>query len=156
MGFTGLARIDGYRMERRLADTLSGVEHRDYFEAIAEDFTAIFKRLGHAGVMPHAFLAVGFARTGSDPSLKPLSIKVSNCMDQYGRWSSDKVGQDFEVRYEPLRNRRQQLSAAGWTVSDRDPRNRRAAARRGPSLARRSTAGPGSASGGFARDGRSQ
>jgi hypothetical protein len=120
MGFTGLARIDGHRIERWVVDVLAGVDTKDYFEVLREEIDSAFHRLGYAGLIPHAFLAVGFARVRPTDDLRPLSIVISNSLDQENRFSSGALGSDFKIHAEPLGNRRQQVLAVGWPVSDDD------------------------------------
>ena len=118
MGFTGLARIDGHRMERWVVEVLSGVEAADYFKVLTDDITAAFRRLGHTGRIPHAFLAVGFARDRQTGDLRPLSIIISNSFDSDGNFSVSSVGDAFQLRAEPLGNRRQLVRSVGWPVAD--------------------------------------
>lgn len=117
MGYTGLARFGKHRTERWVADTLSGVEPRDYFEALSIGLNAEFKRLGYAGKIPHAFVAVGYARLGKSDLLKPLSVTVSNSLNEEGRFEVNALERMFRIHVEPLGNRRQLVLSAGWTVT---------------------------------------
>jgi hypothetical protein len=120
MGFTGLARIDGHRIERWVVDVLAGVDAKDYFKALRGEIDSAFRRLGHAGLIPHAFLAVGFAGVRSAGDLRPLSIVISNSLDEQGRFSPTALGSNFKIHSEPLGNRRQQVLTVGWPVRDDD------------------------------------
>ena len=44
MGFTGLARIDGFRMERWVADALRSVPTDEYFNVLAQKMGTAFDR----------------------------------------------------------------------------------------------------------------
>jgi hypothetical protein len=118
MGFTGLARIDGHRMERWVAEILSGVEAADYFRVLTDEIAAAFQRLGQTGRIPHAFLAVGFARDRKTEDLRPLSIIISNSLDSNGNFAVGSLGDEFQLRAEPLGNRRQLVRSVGWPVAD--------------------------------------
>jgi hypothetical protein len=118
MGFTGLAWIDGHRMERWVADVLNGVDQADYFTTLAAQITATFDQLGLTGQLSHAFLAVGFARARSTGDLLPVAITVSNSLNDKGRFATSALQDRFAVRAEPLGNRRQQIFSVGWPVED--------------------------------------
>jgi hypothetical protein len=118
MGFTGLARIDGHRMERWVVEVLSGVPEADYFTVLTDEITAAFRRLGHTGRIPHAFLAVGFARDRQTTDLRPLNIIISNSLDSKGNFSVNSLGDKFRLNAEPLGNRRQLVRSVGWPVAD--------------------------------------
>ena len=118
MGFTGLARIDGHRMERWVVEVLSGVPEADYFTVLTDEITAAFRRLGHTGRIPHAFLAVGFARDRQTTDLRPLNIIISNSLDSKGNFSVNSLGDKFRFKAEPLGNRRQLVRSVGWPVAD--------------------------------------
>jgi hypothetical protein len=118
MGFTGLARIDGHRMERWVAELLTGVEAADYFKVLTDGITKAFRRLGHTGRIAHAFLAVGFARDRQTDDLRPVSIVISNSLDSRGNFSVSSLGDDFRLSAEPLGNRRQAVRSVGWPVPD--------------------------------------
>ena len=118
MGFTGLARIDGHRMERWVSDVLIGVEPADYFRVLTNEIDSAFRRLGHSGRIPHAFLAVGFARVRPSGELRPLSIIISNSLDSQGKFSTASLGDEFRFIAEPLGNRRQLIQTVGWAVTD--------------------------------------
>ena len=87
MGFTGLARIGGHRMERWVAEKLTGVNTNDYFTVLAHEITKAFQDSGQTGRMPHALLAVGFERVTPTGDLRPMSIIVSNSLDSQGEFS---------------------------------------------------------------------
>lgn len=120
MGFTGLARIDGYRIESWVANVLAKVDTKDYFKVLMGEIDSAFRRLGHAGIIPHAFLAVGFAATRQTEDFRPLSIIISNSLNQQGRFTPTAPGNDFKIHVKPLGNRRQQVLTVGWPVSDDD------------------------------------
>lgn len=49
MGFTGFARIGGFRMERWVADVLRGVPTEEYLNVLFREIGAIFNRLRRSG-----------------------------------------------------------------------------------------------------------
>jgi FAD/FMN-containing dehydrogenase len=118
MGFTGLARIDGFRIERWVSDVLKGVQPSAYFMTITQKIGEAFQRMGAAGKEPHAFLAVGFSRLSPDGRIEPLSVTISNSLDANGRFSASAVGPEFAMHVEPLGNRRQVVRSAGWRMRD--------------------------------------
>jgi hypothetical protein len=118
MGFTGLARIDGHRMEHWVAEVLSGVNAADYFKVLTDEITEAFRRSGHTGRIAHAFLAVGFARDRQTEDLRPLSIVISNSLDPEGNFSVRSLGDEFRLSAELLGNRRQLIRSVGWPVPD--------------------------------------
>jgi hypothetical protein len=57
MGFTGFARIGGFRMERWVADTLRGVPTEEYFNVLFRGISSVFDQLRRSERTPQAFLA---------------------------------------------------------------------------------------------------
>jgi hypothetical protein len=105
-------------MERWVVEVLSGVEPANYFKVLTDEITAVFRRLGHTGRIPHAFLVVGFARDRQTEDLRPVSIIISNCLDSSGNFSLTSLGNKFRLRAEPLGNRRQLVRSVGWPVNE--------------------------------------
>jgi hypothetical protein len=114
MGFTGLTRIDGLRVERWVGKVLNGVPSTEYFRVLSKEIDAAFQRLGHSGKIPHAFLAVGYA------SLRPggygyaISVLISNSIDHEGQFSPEALSKSFHIYYDALGNRRQAIQTVGW------------------------------------------
>ena len=59
MGFTGLARIGGVRMEKWVFDVLSGVPANEHLLTLTKETGSAFRKYGRVGKLPHAFLGVG-------------------------------------------------------------------------------------------------
>jgi hypothetical protein len=119
MGFTGLARIDGLRIEAWASKVLVSVSPENYFTVLTREIEAAFNRLGHAGHIPHAFLAAGFMRDQPTSALRPASITISNSFDANGRFAPGQpVARQFTMQIEALGNRRQVAIAAGCPMHD--------------------------------------
>lgn len=117
MGFTGLARVDGMRIEAWASKVLMNVPLENYFEALRQQIETAFVGDGQAGDMPHAFLAVGYASLRPGGPVYPLCVAVSNSFDARGRFSTAvPVSQRFGISVERLENRRQLIVSAGWPV----------------------------------------
>src|ERR1700722_3039971 len=82
MGFTGLARIDGWRIERWMMEILNGVPREEYFSTLARESDAAFQRLGIADTQAHAFLGVGYASDRPGGRVLPLCVTISNSLDR--------------------------------------------------------------------------
>lgn len=118
MGFTGLARIDGLRMEAWVSKVLAGVPTHDYFTVLRDEIDATFHRLRHAGKIPHAFLAAGYASLSPGGRIYPLSIAISNSVDREGHLPTETVASSFKIYLDPLGNRRHAIYSAGWPMRD--------------------------------------
>lgn len=117
MGFTGLARMDGRRIEAWASSVLRDVKPEDYFEVLRQKIEEAFVRDGQAGKMPHAFVAVGYASLQPGGPVYPLSVTVSNSFDSGGRFSTAvPVSPQFSISIERLGNRRQLIVPAGHPV----------------------------------------
>lgn len=118
MGFTGLARIDGLRMEAWVSKVLTGIPTHDYFNVLRDEIDAAFHRLRHAGKIPHAFLAAGYASLTPGGRIYPLSIAISNSVDREGHLPTETVSSSFKIYLDPLGNRRHAIYSAGWPMRD--------------------------------------
>ena len=118
MGFTGLARIDGFRIERWVSQILSGVPTEEYFSVLAREIDAAFLRLGYCGKIPHAFLAVGYAALKPNGQIYPMNIVISNSIGNDGNFSLSALSPEFGVYVEPLFNRRQVIRSVGWPMRE--------------------------------------
>lgn len=117
MGFTGLARIGGLRIEAWVSRVLMGVKLEAHFETLRQEIEKALIREGHAGKMPHAFLAVGYAALQRGGSVYPLSIMISNSLDGSGRFSAGApVCSTFGMSVERLYNRRQLIIPVGYQI----------------------------------------
>ena len=122
MGFTGLARIDGLRMEAWVSKVLDGIPAHDYFNVLREEIDAAFHRLRHAGkipdAFPHAFLAAGYAALTPGGRVYPLSIAISNSVDREGHLPTETVSSSFKIYLDPLGNRHHAIYSAGYRMHD--------------------------------------
>lgn len=118
MGFTGLARIDKWRMERWVADVLGKVPPEQYFTTLTDEIRKTFDRLGISGKQLHAFLAVGYASPQPEAAIEPVCVTISNYLDDSNNLVAAALGPRFRMHIEPLGNRRQLVRAAGWTIRD--------------------------------------
>lgn len=118
MGFTGVARIDGWRIERWAMEIFREVPTSEYFNVLAREITAVFRRNGASGKMPHAFHAVGYASLEPGGRPYPLSVTVSNCLDKRGKFSLEALDDKFRIFIEPLGNRRQLIRSVGWPMGE--------------------------------------
>lgn len=118
MGFTGLARIDGLRMEAWVSKVLTGVPTSDYFPALREAIDTSFQRLGYSGEIPHAFLAAGYASLSPGGRVYPLSIAISNSPDRGGHLPTEALSPSFGIYLDVLGNRHHAIYSAGWPVPD--------------------------------------
>jgi len=113
MGFTGLARIDGLRIEAWISPVLDGVPTENYFEVLRQKIEEAFLRVGQAGRIPHAFLAVGYGSLEPGEAVQPLSVTISNSFDAAGTFSPGaRVSMQFGISVEKLGNRRQLVTCA--------------------------------------------
>jgi hypothetical protein len=119
MGFTGLARISGLRVEAWLGRVLKGVPVENYFQVLRREIEKAFVQEGQAGKMPHAFLAVGYMTDRPGGRVRPFSITISNSFDSAGTFSPDAaVSQQFGISLDTLGNQRQLLTSAGYPMRD--------------------------------------
>jgi hypothetical protein len=95
MGFTGVARIDGWRIERWAMEIFRDVPTSEYFDVLAREITAVFQRNGSSGKVPHAFHAVGYTTFQPGGRVYPLAVTVSNSLDKNGRFSTEALGDTF-------------------------------------------------------------
>lgn len=116
MGFTGVARIDGWRIERWAMEIFRGVPTSEYFDVLSREITAVFRRNDASGKVPHAFHAVGYAGFKPGGRVYPLSVTVSNSLDKQGMFSPEALGDSFRTFIEPLGNRRQMVRSVGWPM----------------------------------------
>jgi hypothetical protein len=117
MGFTGLARLRGQRVEGGVSDVLSKVEPRATFTALKDALQDEFRRLGPAerGI-PHAFLAAGYVGGRGQNGFVPVSVVVANGLDTRGRWDPNRTGARFGISPEELANRRLLMRSVGWAI----------------------------------------
>jgi hypothetical protein len=118
MGFTGLARIGGFRIERWLLEILKDASTDQYFNVIHRETGAAFNRLQPPREIRHAFLAVGYASLEAGGEVHPLSVVISNSLDDYGRFSTAIAPTDFRMNVERLGNRRQLIQSVGWPMRE--------------------------------------
>ena len=118
MGFTGVARIDGWRIERWAMEIFKGVPTEDYFNVLTQEIDDAFDRLGMAGKQPHAFLAVGYASFRPGGRGYPLCVTVSNSLDENGHFSAAALKHKFRMHIEQLGNRRQLIRSVGWPMRE--------------------------------------
>jgi hypothetical protein len=120
MGFTGLARIDGLRIEAWISPVLDGVPTENYFEVLRQKIEeAFFREDKAAGRIPHAFLAVGYGSLEPGETLQPLSVTISNSFDAAGTFSPHAhVSMQFRIKIEKLGNRRQLVTCVGYPMHD--------------------------------------
>jgi hypothetical protein len=119
MGFTGLARIGGFRIERWVADVLSGIPTDEYFNVLAREIGASFDRLRPSGRMPHAFLAAGYASLQPGGRVHPMNVVISNSIDSDGNFAANALQREFTVYVELLGNRRHLVRSVGWPMPDK-------------------------------------
>jgi hypothetical protein len=92
MGYTGLAELDGVRMEQWVTETLVRVDPDSYFSVLASEAEAAVSATGlplkDQGL---AFVTVGYFDLQTDPSggLHPITTAVSNALGDcsYGIWT---------------------------------------------------------------------
>jgi hypothetical protein len=119
MGFTGIARFRGHRLERWVSDTLANVEPGESFLAIRNGLIDEFRRVGPGErKVRQAFLSVGYVTHRGSGYMRPVRVLVSNSLDANGQWSSKVPVSKFEVAAEPLGNRRRLLTSVGYDVKD--------------------------------------
>jgi hypothetical protein len=118
MGFTGLARINGWRIERWAMEIFKDVRTEDYFNVLMREISATFDRRGISGEQAHAFLAVGYASLEPDGEIHPLCITISNSLDGNGCFSPEALTTQFQMQVERLGNRGQLIRSAGWTMRE--------------------------------------
>jgi hypothetical protein len=119
MGFTGFARIDGFRMEKWVADILRGVPPEEYFNVLFRGIGAVFDRIPPSKRKSQAFLATGFASFQPGGRIYPMNVIISNSIDNEGNYKNSALQQEFTVYIEPLGNRRQWVRAVGYPMSDK-------------------------------------
>lgn len=118
MGFTGLARIDGWRIERWAMEIFKNVPTEEYFNVLMREIGATFDRLHISGKQPHAFLTVGYASFQPGGKAYPLCITISNSLDENGRFSTTALKSGFQMLVEPLGNRRQLIRSVGYPMRE--------------------------------------
>lgn len=117
MGFTGLARIDGLRIEAWVSRVLMKVKAEDYFVVLTQQIDMAFRRMGIDGKQAHAFLAVGYAIAGPDDNhVYPYRIVMSNSIDSSGKLTRSALGSGFRMHVRPLGNSRQLIAHVGWPM----------------------------------------
>jgi hypothetical protein len=123
MGFTGIARIRGLRMERWVSDVLSNVEPdpdaitNRTFDALRDAATAEFGRLSSSEQQtPHTFLIVGYVNDQDTGDLRPVRLVISNSLNEQGQLVANPTGPAFDIAFERLGNRRQLLTPVGYAV----------------------------------------
>ena len=119
MGFTGLARINGLRMERWVADALRGVPADEYFNVLAQRIGAEFDRLRPSDRRPQAFLATGYASLEPGGRVYPMNVVISNSIDNNGDFSASAMQREFTIYMEPLGNRRHLVRSVGWPMPNK-------------------------------------
>jgi hypothetical protein len=118
LGFTGLARIDGKRIESWLSDILGAVPAEDYVDTIGREISEVFGKKKLAGELPHAFLMVGFLSDASE-SLAPVAILISNSHDTDWRFTPGEISPNFRTSLRRLENQRQRILTVGWPVKEK-------------------------------------
>jgi hypothetical protein len=119
MGFTGLARINGFRMERWVADALRGVPTDEYFNVLAQKIGAAFDRLRPSDRKPQAFLATGYASLKPGGRVYPMNVVISNSINNNGDFSASAMQREFTIYMEPLGNRKHLVRSVGWPMPDK-------------------------------------
>ena len=119
MGFTGLARIGGVRMEKWVLDVLSGVPANEYLPTLTKEIGSAFRRHGQVGKLPHAFLGVGYSDIY--PNGQPLGAVITNCTVQdenseQPEFSTAKLSSEFSLYVESLGNHRAIIRSVGHPV----------------------------------------
>jgi len=119
MGFTGLARIGDVRMERWMLDVLRGIPANEYLPTLTKEIGSAFRKYGHVGKLPHAFLGVGYSDTY--PNGQPLGAVITNCTvvdeaSEQPEFSTTKLAGEFSLYVESLGNRRAIIRSAGHPV----------------------------------------
>jgi len=102
MGFTGLARIGGFRIERWAADVLRDVPTEEYFNVLTREIGVAFDRLRPSDRKPHAFLATGYASLQPGDRVHPRNVVISNSIDNDGNFSASALQREFTVYVEPV------------------------------------------------------
>ena len=146
MGFTGLARIDGFRMERWVADALRSVPTDEYFNVLAQKMGTAFDRRRSSDRKPQALLATGYASLQPGGRVYPMNVIISNSIDNNGdfrparcsgssrfTWNRSATGGTWCARWAgrcPTRPGRSSSTRSGWSPKrSRQPRARRRSAR---------------------------
>jgi hypothetical protein len=119
MGFTGFARIGGFRMERWVADVLRGVPAEEYFNVLFREIGAVFNQLCSSERKAQAFLATGYASLQPGGRVHPMNVVISNSIDSVGNFSRSALQREFTVYMEPLGNRRQVVRSVGYPMPDK-------------------------------------
>lgn len=119
MGFTGLARIGGVRMEKWVFDVLGGVPANEYLPTLTKEIGSAFRKYRHVGKLPHAFLGVGYSDVY--PNGQPLGAIITNCTVQdetseQPEFSTTKLASEFSLYAESLGNRRAIIRSVGHPV----------------------------------------
>jgi hypothetical protein len=118
MGFTGLARIDGLRVERWVSKVLSDVPTHEYFDILTREIDTAFRRHGHSGKVPHAFLAVGYASLRPGGHIYPMNVIISNSINQDGIFSEQSLSDNFRIFIDPIGNRARVIRSVGWPMRE--------------------------------------
>lgn len=116
MGFSGLARIDGLRIEAWASKILTGVPSHEYFNVLTREIGLAFQRLGHSGEIHHTFLAAGYASLRPEGRVYPMNVVISNCIDNQGNFTPERVSGNFRMYVEDIGNRRRLIRSAGWSM----------------------------------------
>jgi hypothetical protein len=118
MGFSGLARINGLRIERWVGHVLAQVPSHEYFNVLKREIDIAFCRLGCAGKIPHAFLAAGYTSLQPGGHIYPINVIISNSIDHAGKFSAQALSDHFTIYWEPLGNRRRVIHSVGWPMRE--------------------------------------
>jgi hypothetical protein len=118
MGFTGFARIGGFRVERWAADVLRGVPAEEYFNVLFREIGAVFDRLRPSERKPQAFLATGYASLQPGGRIHPMNVVISNSIDNNGNFSASALQREFTAYMEPLGNMRHVVRSVGYPMPD--------------------------------------
>ena len=119
MGFTGFARIDGFRMERWVADVLRGVPTEEYFNVLFREIGAVFDQLRPSKRKSQAFLATGYASLQPGGRVHPMNVVISNSVDNNGNFSLSALQREFTVYIEPLGSRRHVVRSVGYAMPEK-------------------------------------
>jgi len=100
-------------------DVLRGIPANEYLPALTKEIGSAFRRYGHVGKMPHAFLGVGYS--DSYPNGQPLGAVITNCTvrdetSQQPEFSTTKLAGEFSLYVESLGNRRAIVRSVGHPV----------------------------------------
>jgi hypothetical protein len=114
VGFTGVARLEGLRMEAWLQDALDGVPPQDYRKATMAKIAAVFKKEGLEHV-PHAFLGVCFMGYNGMKKVPGWWI-ISNAIDDQGNFSPSFLSSTWQSRFRAMRPGEHALRTVGYPI----------------------------------------